>query len=192
MKQGVAADLVKAGVQAVARDRQQAAGEQADMFALDLPSEGLTINGRRWSVDDLTAEANRRRPGRPKGSEGQTTKEFRDYLLRRGVDPAESMMRDLSLPLEAFAALLGCSKLEAWDRRQRLRESLRKMFYPDLAATDDAGNAVIPSFFIQVGGQTLDASGRELPPWEVHLKTVENQPLEDEPTGESHNGESQK
>ena len=191
MKQGVAAELVKAGADAVADARALAAGAQ-DMLPLDLPSEGLSINGKVVSFADLQGEAERRRgPGRPKGSEGRSAKELREYLLARGTDPLESMMRDLLLPLEAFAALLGCSKAEAWDRRQRLRENLAPYLHAKQAPVDDAGNAVTPSIFIQVGGQQVDATGRELPPWEAQLKTIENQPLDGSPDGKSQIEESQ-
>lgn len=55
----------------------------------------------------------RRGPGRPPGALNRRTQAFRDYVLARGVHPADVLIETYSRPVGDLAKELGCTLLEA-------------------------------------------------------------------------------
>ena len=55
-----------------------------------------------------------RKAGRPKGASNKRTAQIRDYLLSRYAHPLEVLAQTYSRPVEALAAELGCSRIEAF------------------------------------------------------------------------------
>ena len=65
-----------------------------------------------------------------------------------------------------LAAELGCSKVEAFDRIERIRSDLRPFMYARLAPTDANGAAVVPAFQMFFGaGRRSPDGGADRPPW---------------------------
>lgn len=63
----------------------------------------------------------RRGRGRPPGALNRRNAKFREQILAmsNGVHPALVLARAYSMPVDALAAVLGCSKLEAYQCQQR-------------------------------------------------------------------------
>lgn len=152
----VRAELVAGAAAGVAADRASAAGDQVELF--EAPA------GRALSADEARQEAvERRGRGRPVGSENLMTRDLRRWLLQRGVLPHQSMMEFSLLSPEEFSLRFSCTKLEAFDRLQKLWAELAPYFMPKLAPTDVSGVAV-PPIALFVGGSHVNAGGA-VPPW---------------------------
>lgn len=131
------------------------------------------------------AKAEREKGGRPKGAKSFKTRQVAQFLQSIGADPLIQSARWLTISPEELAARLGCSRVEAWDRQQSIRDSLLPFVHAKLAPTDDKGN-VAPMIVFQMGGEAAQAApdGSVRPAWMrdleaqgVDLKTIENQQL---------------
>lgn len=87
--------------------------------------------------------------GRPKGAENRLTAQFRKYLLAHGADPLLQLVRWGSHTPETLARELGCEKLEAFDRLERVWSACAAYLHPRLAPVNDDGQAV-PMFQMTV------------------------------------------
>ncbi|MDE2579952.1 MAG: hypothetical protein KGL46_14205 [Hyphomicrobiales bacterium] len=188
---GAGSGGTKAAIRAVAAEiggddacaAASAAGEQIALPIADDPT------GRAMSA----AIANRR-AGRPMGATDKRTASMREWLLRRGVIPQDELLKWVQHGPEALAAMLGCTKLEAYREWRATMEALGRYVMAPLAPVDGEGKAM-PNIAVFVGGQTgiRDAAGVEHAPWEyLDLQTVENQQLSAASGDESQNDESQK
>jgi hypothetical protein len=68
---------------------------------------------------------------------------------------------------ESLAAELKCSRAEAFDRLERIRQDLRPYFYAKQAPIDAEGKPV-PGLTVQIaaqGGPQTSRSGADVPPW---------------------------
>lgn len=54
-----------------------------------------------------------RKAGRPRGSRNKRTEQFRQFILARYAHPGEALAATYSRPVDALAAELGCTRLEA-------------------------------------------------------------------------------
>lgn len=106
----------------------------------------------------------RDRAGRPPGARNLATRRVLEVVRRLFGDPVMESARQLLHTPETLAAELGCSKLEAFDRLERIRADLRTFMYARLAPVDGQGNAVAPRFELSIGGRLQGADGR--PPWD--------------------------
>lgn len=70
-------------------------------------------------LDRVQAVAEARKAGRPRGAISRQTAEFRRWYLSRYAHPLEVLGAAISRPVEALAAELGCTRLEAFDRQIR-------------------------------------------------------------------------
>lgn len=156
----IVGDAVAAAAGAVATVDQV---EQLPLFAV--PTHGRAERVNVGAIERATAEAEgvRRGPGRPKGAENRATREWRDYLLRRGEHPLEWMMRWSMHTPESLAAELGCTKAEAFDRLAKLRTELAPYFMPKMQPVDEDGRPV-PMVNLTIGGSG-PGGDPALPPW---------------------------
>lgn len=70
-------------------------------------------------ADRVQAVAEARKAGRPRGAMNRRNAEFRRWYLTKYAHPLEVLGSTISRPVEALAAELGCTKLEAFQLQQR-------------------------------------------------------------------------
>lgn len=177
-----------------------AAVAEAEAMQLDM-LPGLAGTGRLpiETKDEIRA-AVKRRPGRPAGAKNLVTRDMLEFVRRVFGDPVEGRARWLMYEPEQLAKVLGCTTAEAFDRQDRIRADLQRLYYAPKAPVDDDGKAV-PWLTFQFGGQGAVSPGapaNDRPPWEydfdAHAETQQNQALL-EPAGtqshdvRSHDGE---
>jgi hypothetical protein len=159
-----AADGVRGvGAAAAAGIQQALASGQGDQLDL-LPPDRLAP--RSLTVDEAEAErigAERRAAGRPPGARNLRTRELTAYLGAVGAHPAFQMVEWLRMSPEAFAVRFSCSRAEAFDRQQRMREALLPYVLPRLAPVDEQGKSV--PFMVFNMGAGAGQDGAQLPPW---------------------------
>jgi hypothetical protein len=127
----------------------------------------------------IASDATRARGvGRPKGSENVATKELKEFLRAHGYDPVIARWRWLLHTPETLASELGCTKLEAFDRIDRINAELRKLFYADAPMLDDQGKP-LPTFSLTIGGENVavqvNQGGQvpaQIPPWETDAEVT--------------------
>lgn len=191
-------EAVAAAAGAVAADRAAAEGEQLGLFAVPvaLTKPGETAEESAQRVAAIQAEAERRAgPGRPAGAVNRSTREWRDYILRRGGHPAVRMAEWAMLSPAALAAELGCTKLEAFDRLKALWAELNAVLgLPRLAPTDDKGQ-VVPWLNLMLGGSGAGGEAPGVAPWAYldAVKVADPQPQQNQALSEgaeamSHDG----
>lgn len=112
---------------------------------------------------ELGERIKRERAGRPPGATNIATRQMLAYVRRVWGDPVERRARWLLHTPETLAAELDCSKVEAFDRLDRIAADLSRLFYPQLAPVDGAGVSVPPTFNLVLGGH--QANGAAAPPW---------------------------
>jgi hypothetical protein len=116
------------------------------------------------SYAKLVERVKRERAGRPPGARNLATREVLAFVRRLFGDPVIERARWLRHTPQTLAAELGCSKAEAFDRLDRIRADLQRLFYAPLAPVDGAGNAVPPTFNLTIGGRQAGGPGRL--PWD--------------------------
>lgn len=179
--------------------REIAAAAAADaapdlQFELLPPTRTTMTPGEQARVE---AAVKRDRAGRPPGAQNKATREMLDFVRSVCGDPLERRFRWAMHTPESLSIELGCTKLEAFDRLERMWADLARFFYAQRASVDDAGNAVVPRLTMVIGGQTaavVETGGEELPPWIRHLRTIDgtatetqqNQSLPASPDAVSH------
>lgn len=125
----------------------------------------------RRSIDAVRRD----RAGRPPGARNLATRQMLDFVRRVVGDPVLERARWTMLTPESLAAELGCTKLEAFDRIDRIRSELARLWYAPLAPVDGQGNAVVPSFNMLIGGAPTHQDGSARP-WDyLDLKPAETQ-----------------
>jgi len=119
--------------------------------------------------DEMVQRLRTYRGGRPPGAPNLATRETLAFIRQIFGDPMMESARWLLHSPETLATELGCSKLVAFDRLEKVRADLRLYLYPRLAPVAADGTAVVPSFNMQVvAGAGLDvAAASGLPPWEL-------------------------
>jgi hypothetical protein len=137
------------------------------------------------------------RRGRPPGAQNKTTREMLEFVRKLCGDPLERRFRYAMHTPETLAIELGCSKLEAFDRLEKLWADLSTYFYSRQAQVDAQGNAVAPRLTMVFPGQVApanDVDGRPAAPWDyikvINAETQQNQPLLASPGTVSHSERS--
>lgn len=182
---GIARELAAAAGDEIAKEAANAAGAQVELF-------GLPCADKTGRIAD--AVARQRKAGRPPGSSDATTKALRDYLLRRGVLPQQSLMQWFMLGPEGLAVALGCNKLDAFREWRALGDALGRYFMAPMQPVDGEGNA-LPVFNVLIGGQAglVGANGAVLPPWSyMDGRPEQNQQVIQGDDEQSQKDESQK
>lgn len=95
--------------------------EARDLCALPDPEQLDLLRDAVPDRDARTAAqlAERRGRGRPPGALNKRSAKFRDQILALGPHPALALARAYSMPVEQLAAVLECTKLEAFQCAQR-------------------------------------------------------------------------
>jgi len=89
-----------------------------------------------------------------------------DREVRSGAQRTAESARELLHTPASLAAELDCSKLEAFDRLERIRADLRPFMYARLAPIDGAGRPVAPAFTMVFGAAApASSSSPNRPPW---------------------------
>jgi hypothetical protein len=135
--------------------------DEAEQLTMLPPLRTGLNDTRRAEIADAV-----RRRGRPPGAKNIATRQALDFIRRVFGDPLIERSRWLLLAPDELASVLGCSTAEAFDRQDRIRADLARFFYAPLAAVDDKGNAVVPSFHMSIGGGAPGAAAADRPPWE--------------------------
>lgn len=150
------------GVIAAAAAAAPAEAEQLEL----MPPMRPTMTASERERVEASVKADRR--GRPKGAQNIATREMLDFVRKLCGDPLERRFRYAMHTPESLAIELGCTKLEAFDRLDKMWSELARYFYAQQAAVDGAGNAVAPRLTMVIGGQSgaVGADGRPRPPWE--------------------------
>lgn len=149
------------------------ADEQLELMAPTRPS----LTDRQRDQVEASIKADRR--GRPPGAQNKATREMLEFVRKLCGDPLERRFRYAMHTPESLAIVLGCSKLEAFDRLDRMWSELSRFFYAQLAQVDGKGNAVAPHLTMVFGGQpaTTAPDGTLRPPWLYIEETPQNQAL---------------
>src|SRR6266404_2155035 len=133
------------------------------------------------------------RRGRPPGAQNKSTREMLEFVRKLCGDPLERRFRYAMHTPETLAIELGCSKLEAFDRLEKLWADLSTFFYAKQAQVDGQGNTVAPRLTMVFPGQVAaanNADGTPRPPWEylkvIDAESQQNQALLTSPDGVSH------
>jgi hypothetical protein len=158
-KRGVQKEIARRLAGEIAEEKAAAEGEQLGFFAPPIPDEAK----RREIL--AQAEERERKAGRPKGALNVSTRQLREYVLAHGKNPVIWKISWLTMTVEQLADYLGCKKAEAFDRQLAIANSLQGIVLPNLAATDEAGNAV-PTINMVFGGGASSGVGPDRPPWE--------------------------
>jgi hypothetical protein len=183
-RQGIAAALADQ----VTAERD-AAGEQLDLIGVPSYFDGAMPE--KGGQARLIASSARRR-GRPAGAQNLATRDMLDFCRRVFGDPVMRGFQWLEHTPETLAAVLGCTRLEAFDRLETIRKSLQPLFYANQAPVDAEGKAV-PFFALTVGGASSSAPGAK-PPWLYDggptVEHEENQSLSAPDPAQSHDAKS--
>jgi hypothetical protein len=178
-----------AGVIAAAAGAAAAASatEQLELMPAMRPS----LTDSQVERVETAIKADRR--GRPPGAQNKTTREMLEFVRKLCGDPLERRFRYAMHTPETLAIELGCSKLEAFDRLDRMWSEIAKYFYAQQAQVDGAGNSVAPRLTMVFPGQSapaITADGRIQPPWMYIEQREENQALSAPEQSVSHDGVS--
>jgi hypothetical protein len=140
-----------------------AEAKPAEPEQLDLSLPPTRFEPGSAAHDELVAHIKRDRIGRPRGSRNLVTRDALKLGRQVAGDPILESVRWLQHTPATLAAELGCTKLEAWDRLEKIRADLRPYYYARQAPVDGEGNAVLPSFTMVIGGRSSAANDQ--PPW---------------------------
>ena len=155
------------GKAAVAGVIAAAAGAAPAVEQLELmPAMRASMTPRE--VERVEAGIKHDRRGRPPGAQNKSTREMLDFVRKLCGDPLERRFRYAMHTPETLAIELGCSKLEAFDRLEKLWADLSTFFYARLAQVDAGGNAVAPRLTMVFPGQSgapIGADGAPGAPW---------------------------
>jgi hypothetical protein len=133
----------------------------------------------------------RDRAGRPPGAQNVKTRDAVDFIRKVLGDPLIERARWAGHTPASLALALGCTKLEAFDRLDRMRADLARFMYAPLAPVDAQGNPVVPFFAMQIGGAGPVAPGVSSAPWVYDggpgiEESQQNQGVSAVPDGVSH------
>lgn len=145
------------GVEAIAEAAREAVPAPVEQLELLAPTRFAPGSQQHAEMVERT------RRGRPLNARNIATRKAIEVVRRLFGDPMVESARQLLHTPESLAAELNCTKLEAFDRLEKIRADLRRFMYAPLAAVDGQGNVVAPTFNMMVGGAVQGADGR--PPW---------------------------
>lgn len=156
-----------------------AAAPEAEQLALLPTSKDARIDPTEYAR--VVESVARRRRGRPENARNLATRDALAFVRQVLGDPLIERARDAMHTPDSLAAELGCTKLEAFDRLDKIRADLARFFYAPLAPVDDKGQAVVPQFnmlaapgarvAVGIGAAAEPWNG----PWSGHPETQQNQ-----------------
>lgn len=153
---GVVRELVAGAAAELEEQKKAAAGEQVTLFPVPLTQPRAIAAQEDYE--------RRLGPGRRPGAQNLATREFREFLLARGVSPLVSLMHYATMSPLALAKELGCKPIDAFREWRILQTELAPYLHSRLAFVDDAGQAV-PLLQMIVAGQVIAPGGASLTPW---------------------------
>lgn len=162
------APATRAPIAAALAAAAKPAAEQLPL--LEPPSKFGPDTARQRVMREHVARHDR---GRPPGARNLATRQVLDFVRATIGDPVLERARWLRHTPETLARELGCSALEAFDRLDRIRAELTKLFYAPLAPVDGQGNAVVPNFSLTIGGGS--AQKPNAAPWD-YLEEIQALP----------------
>lgn len=174
----------KAAIAAVIAEA--AAAPAAEQLELMPPTRSTITADEQARVE---ASVKRDRAGRPPGARNKATREMLEFVRKMCGDPLERRFRWAMHTPESLSIELGCTKLEAFDRLDKIWADLSRYFYARLAQQDGQGNAVAPRLTMVFPGQSAPAiapDGAIRPPWVYIEEQQQNQALIEQPSDVSH------
>lgn len=108
-KRGVLRDAVKAAAGEFSATHTAARGEALELFPVPTRHSGSRADALQLALRDRAGA------GRPPGAGNLATKEFRDFLMARGVSPLVQIMRWSMHTPTSLAAELQCSRVKAFE-----------------------------------------------------------------------------
>lgn len=188
-------DGSQAVIAAVARAEARAAGVPVEAQIDLLPPSRFDPLIDPVERGKVVEAVKRDRAGRPPGAKNKTTRDMLEFVRKTIGDPMLESARWAMHTPETLAAELGCTRLEAFDRLQKIRGELLPYFYAKQAPVDSDGKAV-PGLTVEFHGQgasRIGADGQQLPPWlyqqddpTAHEKSQQNQRIIDVTPDVSH------
>lgn len=154
---------VAAVIAAAAADAAPAEAEQLDLM---MPPTRANLTASEQARVEKAIKHDRR--GRPPGAGNIATREMLAFVRKTFGDPVLRRFQYAEHTPESLAIVLGCTKLEAYDRLMALWADLQKLFYANLAQVDGAGNSVAPRLTMVFPGQSAPEIGQDgaiRPPW---------------------------
>lgn len=154
---------VGAVIAAAAGADAEPAADQLDMLMPPTRSNLTASEQRR-----VETSVKRDRAGRPPGAQNKATREMLDFVRKLCGDPLERRFRYAMHTPESLSIVLGCTKLEAFDRLDKMWADLARYFYAQQAQVDGAGHAVAPRLTMVFPGQSAPVTGpagEVRPPW---------------------------
>ena len=164
-------EVITAAASAATAEAAAIDGEQLDM--LMPPARANMTEDERTRAE---TSIRRDRAGRPPGARNIATRQMLDYLRKTMGDPLMERFRWAMHTPESLSIALGCTKLEAFDRLDKIRADLARFFYAQMAQVDGQGNAVTPRLTMVFPGQSaqpIGADGAPQAPW-LYLEAVKN------------------
>lgn len=163
-----------------------AGASEEEQLAFLPPAGGVDAEDRQARALEAV-RADRR--GRPAGAKNLATRQALDFIRRVLGDPLIDRARWAMHTPETLARELGCSRLEAFDRLDRMRADLARYFYAPLAPVDDKGRPVVPFFAMQIGPAGAPGTAAR-PPWEYEqIQEVSAAPPAVSHAAQSHEGD---
>lgn len=156
-------DAIGGVIAAAAADAAPAEADQLDML---MPPTRTTLTAKERDRVEASVKADRR--GRPKGAQNVATRQMLEFVRKLCGDPLERRFRYAMHTPESLSIELGCTKLEAFDRLDKMWSELARYFYAQQASVDGQGNAVVPRLTMLIGGQSATVTGPDgqvRPPW---------------------------
>ncbi|KQW22138.1 hypothetical protein ASC80_01705 [Afipia sp. Root123D2] len=182
-------------IAAVARAEARSAGAQVEEQIDLLPPTRYDPKLDPLEHGRMAEAVRRDRRGRPPGATNKTTREMLEFIRKTIGDPMLESARVLGHTPETLARELGCDKLEAFDRLEKIRADLRPYFYAKQAPVDHDGKAV-PGLTVEFHGHgagSIGPDGADVPPWlrsqappVSDAQVQQNQQLIDVTPGQSH------
>ncbi len=171
MTERAAGSVIVDAAAAAAREAAPAPAEQLGMFG-DLPP-GLDPENT-WHASAI--EGVKRERGRPAGASNRMTRDVKALVNRLLGDPLLEQANWARHTPQSLARVLGCTKIEAFDRLMQIYRELAPYLHARLAPVDGQGNAAVPVLqIVQANGAPLAGAGRA--PWEYMQEVQQNQPL---------------
>lgn len=163
------------------------AGDEAEQLDMLMPPTRAGLTKHEQTRVETAIKHDRR--GRPPGARNVATREMLDFVRKTMGDPLMERFRWALHTPETLSIVLGCTKLEAFDRIDKIRADLAGYFYAKQAQVDGQGNAVTPRLTMVFPGQSapqIGADGAPQAPWLYIEETQQNKPLLETPEGVSH------
>lgn len=146
-KEGLSSAVEMVGVGEPPKDES----EQLELIPAALPLDGFDAKIQGVSV---TAVAEKRTAGRPKGAKNKRTQEWADYILSQYQSPLIALAETYSRPTEELSKFLGCKKLEALNVQLSAAKEVASYVHQKMPVAVDVKSDALPVFHFHMGNNS--------------------------------------